>query len=78
MKDLKMIRATNQFQKIIDRYQKNNKKVKGKDSLNTLSAKDSNKINSFCNFSEEEETHTVGPLLGAVVAAFLRPIFVIQ
>ena len=55
MKDLKMIRATNQFQTIIDRYKKNNKKVKEKDSLNTLFVKDLNKIKNFSNFSDEEE-----------------------
>ena len=55
MKDLKKIRATNQFQAIIDRYQKNKKKVKGKDSLNTLFVKDLNKIKGFSNFSDEEE-----------------------
>ena len=55
MKDLKMIRATNQFQTIIDRYKKNNKKVKEKDSLNTLFVKDLNKIKGFSNFSDEEE-----------------------
>ena len=55
MKDLKMIRATNQFQTIINRYQMNNKKVKKKDSLNTLFVKDLNKIKGFSNFLDEEE-----------------------
>ena len=50
-----MIRATNQFQAIIDRYKNKNKKVKNKYSLNTLFVKDLNKIKGINNFSDEEE-----------------------
>ena len=54
MKGLKMIRATNQFQTIIDRYEKSRKKKKKLDSLNTLFIKDLKQIKSHNNFSDEE------------------------
>ena len=54
MKSLKMIRATNQFQTIIDRYEKSRKKKKKLDSLNTLFVKDLKQIKSHNNFSDEE------------------------
>ena len=54
MKSLKMIRATNQFQTIIDRYEKSRKKKKKIDSLNTLFVKDLKQIKNHNNFSDEE------------------------
>ena len=51
---MKMIRATNQFQTIIDRYQKSLKRRKSKDSLNSLFVKDLKQVKGFNNFSDEE------------------------
>ena len=54
MKDPNMIRATNQFQTIIDRYKRNNKLKKVKNSLNSLFVKDLNQVRNYNNFSDEE------------------------
>ena len=51
---MKMIRATNQFQTIIDRYQKSLKRRKSKNSLNSLFIKDLKQVKGFNNFSDEE------------------------
>ena len=52
---MKMIRATNQFQKIIDKYQNSLKNIKVKYTLNSLFVKDLNQIKNYNNFSDEEE-----------------------
>ena len=59
MKDLNMIRATNKFQDIIDRYHKNNNskllsQKKLKNSLNYLFLQDLNQVRKHKNFSDEE------------------------
>ena len=50
-----MIKPTNQFQTIIDRYHNKIRKNKPKDSLNSLFLKDLNQIKNFNNFSNDEE-----------------------
>ena len=55
MKCIKMIKPTNQFQTIIDRYYNKIRKNKPKDSLNSLFLKDLNQIKNFNNFSNDEE-----------------------
>ena len=54
MKNYKMIKSTNQFQEIIDRYHQSLKKRKPKDTLNALFVKDLNQVKGYNNFSDEE------------------------
>ena len=55
MKNITMIKPTNQFQSIIDKYHTNFRRKKPKASLNSLFVKDLNTIKNFNNYSNEEE-----------------------
>ena len=55
MKNITMIKTTNQFQTIIDKYHTNFRRKKPKASLNSLFVKDLNTIKNFNNYSNEEE-----------------------
>ena len=55
MKNITMIKPTNQFQTIIDKYHTNFRRKKPKASLNSLFVKDLNTIKNFNNYSNEEE-----------------------